>query len=446
MGRVFAAETIGIAAATMLVVSSESGSFVTVRQRDRQSAPNDIVAPSVSLDGRYVAFSSYARLVDSDADDRSDIYVLDRRTGVVTIESGAADVRANAHDSAFPRISGDGRFVAYETTVEGPALPRVAVVLRDRWRDATRLLQGEHDADGSSRMPAISADGGIVAFSSCATNLTNGRDLNGPDEDIYAYETSSGRIQRVSLTSAGAQFPTGDSFAPAVSADGRYIVFTSSANLDATPGAVEPSATRGSLNVYERDTYLNVTTRISSARSGATPNGRSYDAAVSGNGRYVAFVSDASNLVRQDDNGFPDVFLYDTQSRETTLMSRSVSGQSANGRSLHPAISADGGVIAFQSDASDLTNEFGCDASSKDINLVPDVFLFERASRTIRCISGGRQGWMEPSVGPAIDGAGAVVAFSSRHPVDGRDLENDFDLFVWTDVMPYTSRMSVVKR
>ena len=148
----------------------------------------------------------------------------------------------------------------------------------------------------------------------------------------------------------------------------------------------------------------------------------------------MAFVSEASNLVARDRNGYADVFVRDLEAKTTTLVTQSINGGSANGPSTQPAISADGEVVVFQSDASDLVCAARCAADTRDINLVADVFVWRRGAATIECISRDRRLWMEPSVTPATDATGSVVAFSSRHPVDAHDVANDFDLFVWAEV------------
>jgi Tol biopolymer transport system component len=160
------------------------------------------------------------------------------------------------------------------------------------------------------------------------------------------------------------------------------------------------------------------------------PNRSSYDAAISGDGRYVAFVSEAADLVRGDENRTADIFLFDTKTRITLLVSRSENGGAANGTSRHPAISLDGRVVSFQSDASDLTCAKRCATETRDINLVTDVFVYDVRTRVVRRVSTGTRSWSEPSLGPSIDGTGAVIAFSSRHPRDSRDEANDYDLFV----------------
>jgi Tol biopolymer transport system component len=152
---------------------------------------------------------------------------------------------------------------------------------------------------------------------------------------------------------------------------------------------------------------------------------------VSADGRFVAFASRATNLTPRDRNKSSDVFLYEIETGALTLVSRAAGGGPANGSSLTPAISADGRFVAFQSDASDMACARDCRPASEDINLLPDVFIFDRLSGQISPVSLGRHGpWMEESAAPAIDANGTVVAFTSRHPISPLDVLNDFDLFV----------------
>jgi hypothetical protein len=87
-------------------------------------------------------------------------------------------------------------------------------------------------------------------------------------------------------------------------------------------------------------------------------------------------------------------------------------------------------VVVFQSDASDLTCARRCPPESRDINLVADIFAFDVRTHALRRISTGRTSWAEPSIGPAVDGTGPIIAFSSRHPCDSRDEGDDYDLFI----------------
>jgi Tol biopolymer transport system component len=255
----------------------------------------------------------------------------------------------------------------------------------------------------------------------------DGEDANLQGEDVYTYDTTSGRIARVSVDSAGRQAPRGVSFAPALSADARFVAFTSTAALDTL--AVEQES-KPTANIYVRDTAMRVTTRVSVGRRDAWPNGQSHDAAMSADGRFVAFTSEASNLFQGDSNRVSDVFVRDLKDGATTLVSRSASGGTANGPSGRAAISAAGDRVVFQSEASDMVCASKCASSMKDINLVSDIFEFSVQSQTMMCLSAGRQPWMEPSAAAAIDATATVIAFSSRHPVDASDVRNDFDLFV----------------
>jgi hypothetical protein len=171
---------------------------------------------------------------------------------------------------------------------------------------------------------------------------------------------------------------------------------------------------------------------VAVAADGGAPSGSSYGAAIDAAGRYVAFVSTATNLLRsRDRNNARDVYVRDTVTKTTALVSRNLKGDAANGSSDAPAISSDGRVVVFQSEASDLTCAGRCSPDDRDINLVADIFMHDRVSGTTRRVSQGRTPWMEPSIGPAVDGTGAVIAFSSRHPLDRADDRHDYDLFVW---------------
>ena len=393
-----------------------------------------------------MAFESRARLVAADEDDRPDIYVLDRTTGLVTLES--VRMPDDGSEFTFPRISGDGRFVVFEwRQAQSLNTPRADVVLRDRVTGTTRTLTmtpRNQSPFGWSRGPDISDDGRVVAFSSASTTLADGPDVNGAREDVYVVRLPEGTISRVSLTSSGVQPDVGDSILPSISADGRWIAFASTAPLDDPPslrfGAASPQSRSNRekplRQVYLRDAIAGRTTRVTRALNRATPNGNSSLPAISADGRHVVFVSEASNLLAGDDNSTSDVFLYDRETGALSWVSRAADGQSAGGESTSPVISGDGRFVAFQSDAANLvcTRRPGCASLASDfddINLVWDVFVLDRElGRIVRASEDELGGWMEVSAAPALGSSGQLLAFSSRHPVDATDLAGDFDLFV----------------
>jgi Tol biopolymer transport system component len=433
---------IGAAAVAVSLVVDAAGAcqdavLLTIVLRDSFRSRADPSPASVSADGRYIAFVSYARLVTADSDVNADVYVLDRVTNDVTLESVESEGLPFRGDCGVPRISGDGRYVAFDAVVMNHRTgePDIQVMLRDRTTGTARWISrtpaGGHP-NGSSGAPAIAADGSVVVFTSSATDLAPGIDANGPRQDVYAYGIATGTTTRVSLDSTGSQHPEGNSAGAAVSGSGRYVAFESTADLTRPHRAmVVPRPPARLRQVYVRDLRLGATTRISTTGRGDVANGASWGAEISADGDVITFVSLADNLVPHDRNRAPDVFVHDRRTGVTTLVSRSASRGTANGSSSHPAVSGDGRFVVFQSDASDLVCASPCDAAPEDYNLVSDVFVADRRTGAVRHLSGGPGDvWMEETVGPAVDSRGDVVVFASRHPTGPDDVEHDFDLFV----------------
>ena len=410
---------------------------VSQRESNTSSQPASV---SFSADGRFLAFSSYARLAPRDTNDRSDIYVFDLATRTVTIETVLPDETQNNADSFHPDISDDGRFIVFESSghltsaTEQQTVQQV--LLRDRQLGVTRVLSINRSGELGNRQSAhavISADGRVAAFESGATNLLPGLDANQAASDVYVVLLATQEIFRASVDRAGRQSADDSSFSPSISADGQLLAFTSSASLDREDTAslpLGPIRQPQRLSVFVRDLASGTTRRIT-RRDGGTVNGSSYWPAMSNNGRSVAFVSEATDFVRGDRNHAADVFVHDLETSTTTLISRSAGRGSANGASTHPAISGDGQLVGFESEASDLVCAKRCAPRDVDINLVADVFVFDRARGVMTRISADAEsGWMERSRSPVIAGSGAVVAFSSSRPTDTGDRADDFDLFI----------------
>ncbi|HEY7499886.1 MAG TPA: hypothetical protein VH740_15310 [Vicinamibacterales bacterium] len=306
------------------------GGFVTIAQGDAARSPRAPRTADVSANGRYVAFESWASLVPADDNQRLDVYVLDRITGRVTLESDAL-----RGDCSHPRISADGRYVVFEARQLAPngVESRVEIVLRDRVAETTKTLTAVGNggtADGFSRDPDISDDGQVVVFSSAATDLTGGPDANGKLEDVYAIQLSTGAVTRVSVSTSGTHVAKGASGLPSVSGDGRWVAFSSIAPLDAPAShAAQESPTR---QIYVRDLLSGTTVRVSRTARGQVPEGGdSMNPAISADGRFIAFSSDATNIVDNDGNRATDVFLFDREKQETTLVSRTTGGSVAAG-------------------------------------------------------------------------------------------------------------------
>ena len=400
----------------------------------------DARSARISARGSHVVFASYAPLSPQDTNHVRDVYVFELATGRLTLESlGVRGTVANG-ESISPGISGDGRYVVFVSSAGNladtpipPGMPRV--FLRDREVETTRLVTTSasgNPANGYSSNPAISADGTTIVFESAATDLVDEADAAGNTVGVYLIRRSSGERERLNVSSAGKP-PAGQSVSPTVSADGRYVAFMSRADLTCVQPTCprEPPDRNGVADVYLRDTATNTTTRVSNSYSGRDPDGPSYGPAMSGDGRYVAFVSEASNLTPDADKHVASVYVRDVVTGVTELVSRNQSGRQANGPSLHPAVSHDGWTVAFQSLASDFLCKDRCQAGQRDTNLVWDVFVHDRRTRrTIRASADGAEEWMEESGAPSVDEAGRVIVFASRHPLNRHDEAHDADLYV----------------
>ncbi len=214
-------------------------------------------------------------------------------------------------------------------------------------QETTRMSVDTSGAQGNddSYIPSISADGRYVAFHSIASNLVAG-DTN-DIWDVFVHDRLSGTTERVSVDSSGVQGNSQSSDA-SISADGRYVAFWSVAsNLVA-------GDTNGYYDAFIHDRLSGMTERVSVDSSGAEGDAGSNAASISADGRHVAFTSGASNLVAGDTNGADDVFVHNRLSGTTERVSVDSSGAEGNAGSNGPSISPDGRYVAFTSDASNL--------------------------------------------------------------------------------------------
>jgi Tol biopolymer transport system component len=275
--------------------------------------------PSISADGRYVAFASEAsNLVSGDTNDTNDAFVHDRQTGQTTRVSVASDGGQGNDWSGGPSISADGRYVAFESIasnlVSGDTNDFCGYYHDDNCGDifihdrqtgqTTRVSVASDGTQGNeeSTWLSISADGRYVAFASLASNLVSG-DTNG-GADVFVHDRQTGQTTRVSVASDGTQ-GNGDSYFPSISADGRYVAFSSYA------GNLVSGDTNGEADIFVHDRQTGQTTRVSVASDDSQGNEESRWLSISADGRYVAFASEASNLVSGDTNGETDVFVHD---------------------------------------------------------------------------------------------------------------------------------------
>ncbi|MBL8767270.1 MAG: PD40 domain-containing protein [Planctomycetes bacterium] len=387
-------------------------------------ADHTSVGPSITASGRYIAFhSSATNLVANDTNAASDVFVHDRKTGRTTRVSVSSFGIEGDGDSRDPAISANGRYVAFvsaaTTLVAGDGNESSDVFVHDRKTGQTTRVSVDslgNEAGFGSFNPMISASGRYVVFWSMATNLVVG-DGNG-SSDVFVHDRKTGQTTRVSVDSAGIEGNFGSEF-PAISANGRHVAFHSSAsNLVSGDG-------NGTLDVFVHDRKTRQTTRVSVNSAADEGNDVSYGASLSANGRYVAFLSYAGNLVPGDPGGVRDAFVHDRVTGQTTKVSVNEAGVGGNDESTGLRITADGRYVAFISLATNLV--------AGDGNGTFDVFVRDlKAGQTTRVSvdSAGIEG-NDSSVGVAISANGRYVAFDSlaSNLVLG-DVNGNIDVFV----------------
>lgn len=379
--------------------------------------------PAISPDGRYVAFTSAAtNLVPGDTNGVPDIFVHDRTLKVTTrvsvASTGAPSPQANDWSSQ-PSISADGRFVAFSSRasnlVGGDTNLGWDVFVRDTTAGTTeRVSVSSSGAQGnqffSGADPSISEDGLSVAFNSEASNLVPG-DTNGA-EDVFVRDRTWGVTVRVSVSSSEAQ-GSHWSQRPAISGSGRYVAF-SSGSVNLVPGDTNLIE-----DVFVRDIFAGTTERVSLSSTGAQANGRSgWQPAVSSDGRYVAFRSSASNLVPGDRNGRDDVFLRDRTKGATTLLTHGPDGLLGSGdwgTPDPPSVSVDGYHVAFDSHAPDLV--------PGDTNEQWDAFAYNRRL-SLQC-AGGSLSAVGCLSGYGFQAASSKIGLEDFYPYHPFDLGSD---------------------
>ena len=413
-------------------------------------ANGDSLEPAISANGRFIAFSSDAsNLVAGDtnrcsdeAGSRSctDVFLRDRVAGTTMRMSVSSSGKQANHYSKYLAISGDGRFVAFSSRgsnlIRGDTNEMDDVFVRDRVAGTTRRVSvsnsGEQGTGLSYSGAGISRDGRFVAFPSDASNLVAG-DTNG-QSDVFVRDRVAGTT---TIASVGVKPVTRNgpgAGEAAISANGRVVAFVS-------------NSVNGEGDVFVRDRGPGTTRRVSVGRGGKQASHDSWGPSISADGRFVAFTSFASNLVAGDANNTYDVFVRDLVAGTTERVSVSRAGKEVEGNSEMAAISANGRFVAFSSDAPNLVAGDTSKCIDEDgSRSCVDVFVRDRVAGTtmrVSVSSSGKQG-NHDSENAAISADGGFVAFSSRasNLVDG-DTNNTQDVFVRDRVAGTTTLLSV---
>jgi subtilisin family serine protease len=416
-------------------VASNFGGAIASRARDFAGGTGISYSPAISRDGQRVAYLSNAtNLIAGDTNAVADVFVYDMQSGSVDRASVSTSLQQANQASESPAISGDGSKVAFLSSsnnlVGGDTLFSKDVFTRDLTSRTTNLESTSSNANRDSRgLPAISDDGRILVYQQFVADdvsnswgvfiadrstgtheriplaingngvsiaYFNANEISGDgrfvsiasgvsgtaDEnyhDVFVFDRIEKTLVRPNLRTLGAP-ANGSNYDPSLDVSGRFMAFTSD------DSGIVVGDTNQASDVFIYDALLGSVVRVSQSKSGAQANQASSNASVSGDGRYVAFESLASNLVPGDTNSLSDVFVVDRLTGDVERVSLASDSTESNGASYSPSISGDGRYIAFESEANNLD-------ASLAIHRTPSgpshrqVYVFDRMNRTVKSIS-----------------------------------------------------------
>jgi len=392
------------------------------------SAHGDSNEVAVSADGRYVVFASDAPdLVLGDTNGIEDVFVRDMQSGITTRISVSSTGGDADGPSGRPNVSADGNIVVFESDATNLVSPSdlnsyTDVYRHDRSTGQTTRISTTTlalETNGDSDLPAISADGAVIAYRSEASNLVSG-DTNSV-ADVFV--SDPGGTARVSLTNLGAEADSwsGQLFAIDLTGDGQQVLFGSAATN------LVVGDTNGWPDIFVRDRAAGTTERVNLSTTGVEGDKSSRSGTISADGNVIAYDSAATNLVPGDTNNYPDCFVHDRAAGTLTRISVAEDGTEGTSYSRSPFISADGSVVCFESLAPELADEPFGSASN-----VLDTFHYVVATGALTRVSEG-------SSGPGNDGSfmarpianGGLVAMASNATnFDPVDTNGSTDIFL----------------
>lgn len=378
-------------------------------------ADGDSTDPSISADGRYVTYASDAsNIAPGHVRGSVEVYLHDRQTGLTRRVTSPATQAGRANVARKPTISGDGRFIVYvmntkDVNDEFAPYSTERLYSWDSQTGSTVVVTPESigPETDANRPVAISADGRYVAY--------NGQ-LSGSGNAVHAllWDRELGTTTTVGQVTAA--FNAEEEYfrfveGPALSADGRYVLYDSYLE-------------RGFTTVLEWDRQTGTTRTVPQAMNSATPNGSSDAASISADGRYVMYESAATNLTPNDDNEWTDLFVWDRQTGTTVQAVRASYQQGV----FSTSISGNGRFITYTTRHSNLPQE------GEIISARHNVYLLDRVSgKTVQVSRTPRGGGPDAhSLRPIMSSDGRYVAYESyaRNIVAG-DSNELGDIFLW---------------
>jgi WD40-like Beta Propeller Repeat len=359
--------------------------------------------PATSADGRFVAFQSHStNLVPNDTNNAEDIFVFDRQTRTIERVSVSSSGQQADFESGSPDISGDGRFVTFQSVARNlvpndtndASCDGEDIFLHDRQDGTTRrisLTSTGQQYDGCKEDPSISADGRFVAYASQGDPLG----LTLPNTNrIYVVEVANGALDLVSRDEGGTP---GDGIEPSISGDGNFVTFRSNTQLVAGAG------TNSNIYLYNRAT--DTPTLVSEAIGGGGVSDYTDEPAISADGNFISYLSRANNIIPENTFGEEQIYVFDVAQGTNEIISVDDQGNPINNGSGGRAISGDGRYVGFNVDYENQGN---------DIQV--DLFIYDRQTNQRSLISQSANGAVgnAASIMPDISDDGEVIVFASQ--------------------------------
>ncbi|EDN68252.1 WD40-like Beta Propeller [Beggiatoa sp. PS] len=384
-------------------------------------------APALSADGRYIAFHSDANnLVPNDNNGFADIFVYDRILKQINRISVNSEGNEGNFVSFFPNLSANGRYVTFQSDASNLVpnddnLKTTDIFVYDRETKATQIVSVSNKGKQGN---STSSEPDISADGRYIAFHSYATNLVSKDSNnrVDVFLHDLETGETIRVSIKGNSVQAkGASFSAAISADGSYIAFTSEATNLVTDDKNQKT------DILVRDWKNKETVRISINNNGEEGDGDSFDASMSADGRYIAFGSRATNLVTNDNNGVEDIFVHDRQMGETSRVSINSQGQQAESASFSPTLSTDGRYVVFNSEADNLVDD--------DDNETTDVFIHDRQTGQTRRLSLASQFYADSSAAsysPAISENGRWVVFESRAwNLASNDFNEASDIFLY---------------
>lgn len=366
---------------------------------------------TISANGRYVAFTSDAsNLVPGDTNNKRDVFVFDRQLRITERVSVASNGAQANQSSGYSSISGDGRFVVFnslaDNLVQGDNNAMSDIFIHDRDTNQTNMVTvGSYNWNASrtgAGKTAISFDGRYIVFVSDGNGLSPFDTDYQPD--VYLFDRTFGTMTLVSFAydNVNTLSYVDSSNSVAISADGCCIAFES------PWGNVASNDTNAQQDIFVYDRRSGINTLVSVASDGTQIHvGGAGTPSLSADGRYVTFTAVGVDIATANINSRNNIFVHDMQTGITLLASPAYDGHEGNGRSLHGSISGNGRFVAFDSSSSNLIDD---DTNQQTDVFIRDMLLLKTVRVSVSANGIQANGGSEQA---SISGDGSVVTFES---------------------------------